>query len=113
MAEFLGGLALASDQALNRAQTSSDLAEELAKVKEDLATREQVFASSETALYLEGVNLCQIEKDLKKALRDKNMEAVDLKAKILPLRTRNVELGDKLAELKCKMVDLEDRSTWR
>jgi len=113
MVEFLEGLALASDQALTRAQTSSDLAEELAKVKEDLATMEQVFASRETDLYLEVANLCQIEKDVKKALREKSMEAVDLEAKILPLRTRNIELGDKLAELKGKMVDLEDKSTRR
>jgi len=113
MAEFLGGLALASDQALARAQASSNLEEELAKVNEDLATREQVFANHETALYLEVANLHQIEKDLKKALQDKSMEAVELEAKILPLRTRNVELGDQLAELKGKMVDLEDRSTRR
>jgi len=99
MAEFLGGLALASDQALPRAQASSDLEEELAKVKEDFATREQVFSNRETALYLEVANLRQIEKDVKKALRYKSMEVVDL--------------GDQLIELKGKMVVLEDRSTQR
>jgi len=113
MAEFLGGLALASDQALARAQASSDLKEELVKVKEDLAIREQVFANRETTLYLEMANLRQIEKNVKKALRDKSMEAVELEAKILPLCTRNVELGDQLIELKGKMADLEDRSTRR
>jgi len=113
MAEFIGGLALASDQALAMAQTSSNLEEELAKVKEDLANREQVFANLETALYLEVANLRQIEKDVKKALRDKSMEVVELEAKILPLRTCNVELGHQLTELKGKMVDLEDMSTRR
>jgi len=100
MAEFFGGLALASDQALVKAQASSNLEKKLAKVKEDLATREQVFANRETALYLEVANLRQIEKDVKKALQDKSMEAVELEAKILPLRTRNIELGDQLTELK-------------
>jgi len=36
-----------------------------------------------------------------------------LEAKILPLRTLNVELDDLLTELKGKMVDLESRSTRR
>ena len=63
-------------------------------MKEDFATRARVFANRETALYLEMVNLRQIEKDVKKVLQDKSLEAVELEAKILPLRTRTIELDD-------------------
>jgi len=83
----------------------------MAKVEEDFAARAKVFANHETALYLEVANLRHIEKDVKKALQDKSMEAVELEAKILPLRTHKVELDDLVVELKGKMADLESKST--
>ena len=41
------------------------------------------------------------------------MEAVELEAKILPLRTRTIELDDIVAELKGKVANLESRGTQR
>jgi len=113
VAEFLGGLVLASNRARARTQAFRDLEERMAKVEEDSAARARVFANRETALYLEVANLRQIERDVKKALQDKTLDVVRLEAKILPLGTRNVELEDLVAELKGKMVDLEGRSTQR
>ena len=66
-----------------------------------------------TALYLELASLRQYEKDAKKALQDKSLEVVELEARILPLRTRAVDLEDTVAELKGKVVSLEERDTQR
>jgi len=75
--------------------------------------RTKVFANRETALYLELASLRQSEKDAKKALQDKSLEAVELEAKILPLRTCTVELDDIVADLKENVANLADRSTQR
>jgi len=111
VAEFLGSLVFTSNRALARTQAFRDLEAKMTKLEEDSAARAKVFANRETVLYLEVANLRQIEKDVKKALQDKSLEAVELEAKILPLRTRKVELEDLVAELKGKMVDQESRST--
>ena len=113
VAEFLGSLVFASNRALSRTQAFRDLEAKMAKLEEDFAARAKVFANRKTALYLEVANLRQIEKDVKKAFQDKSLEAVELEAKILPLRTCKVELEDLVAELKGKMADLESRSTQR
>jgi len=113
VAEVIGDLMFASDLALSRTQASKDLEVKMAKLKEDFAARTKVFANRETALYLELASLRQSEKDSKKALQDKSLEAVELEAKILPLRTRTVELDDIVAELREKVANIEDKSTQR
>jgi len=113
VAEVLRDLLIASNQALASLQASRDLKAKMAKLEEDFAARDKVFANCETALYVEVASLCQIEKDVKKALQDNSLEAVEFEAKILPLRTLTIELNDLVAELKGKMADLESRSTQR
>jgi len=56
-------------------------------------------------------SLRQSEKDAKKALHDKGQEAVELEARILPLRTHAVELEDLMAELEGKVANMEERAT--
>jgi len=111
MAEVLGHLLFASNRALARMQASRDLEAKMVKLEEDFAARAKVFANQETALYLELASLRQTKKDAKMALQDKSLEAVELEAKILPLRTRTVKLNGIVAELKGKVADLESRGT--
>ena len=111
VAEVLGDLLFASNRALARTQVFRDLEAKMVKLEEDFAARAKVFAKRETALYLELASLRQTEKDAKKALQDKSLEAVELEEKILPLRTRTIELNDIVAELKGKVADLESRGT--
>jgi len=85
----------------------------VAKLEENLTTSTKIFTNHETALYLELASLRQSEKDAKKALHDKGLEAAELEARILPLRTCAVELQDLVAELKGKVVNLEERATQR
>ena len=85
----------------------------MAKLEEDLTTRTKIFTNRETALYLELASLRQFEKDAKNALHDKGLKVVELEARILPLHTRAVELEDLVAELKGKVVNLEERATQR
>jgi len=78
----------ASNQALARMQVSRDLEAKMVILEENFAVRAEVFANRETAL-----------------------EAVELEAKIMPPRTRTIELNDIVVELKGKVVDLESRGT--
>jgi len=64
-------------------------------------------------MYVELESLCQAEKDAKKALYDKSHEAIQLEAKILPLRNNVVELEGLVEEMKEKMASLEERATQR
>jgi len=109
----LGDLLFASNLALNRIQDSEDLKVRVAKLEEDLTARTKIFTNRETTLYLELESLRQSEKDAKKALHDKGLEAVELETKILPLHTRGVELEDLVVELKGKVANLEERATQR
>ena len=102
VAEVLEDLLFASNLALSRTQASKDLEVKMAKLEEDFAARTKVFANRETALYLELASL-----------HDKGLKVVELEAKILPLRTRTIELDDIVAGLKLKVANLEDRSTHR
>jgi len=54
-----------------------------------------------------------LEKDLAKRLHDKGQEAVQLEAKILPLRARVIEQEDEAEQTKAKMTKLEERATNR
>ena len=96
-------------------QTEARMEEELAlvetRMKEELAQQARVFAIRKTALTQELSNLLQLEKDTKKQLFDKGQEAVQLESKILPLRTRVIELEEQAEETKAKMAKLEERAT--
>ena len=113
VAEVLRDLLFTSKLELSKTRESEDLKAKMAKLEEDLATRTKTFTNRETALYLELANLRQSEKDAIKALQDKSLEAVELEARILPLRTRAVELDGIVAELKEKVANMENRSTQR
>jgi len=109
--EVLGDLLFASNLAFSRTQESEDLKARMATLEEDLANRIRTFTNRETTLYLELASLRQSEKDARKALQDKSLEAVELEPRILPLRTHAVELDDIVVELKEKVANLEKRST--
>jgi len=51
------------------------------------------------------------EKETKKLLFDKGQEALQLDAKILPLRNRVVDLEEEAKGMKAKMAKLEERAT--
>jgi len=109
----LGDFLIASNLALNRTQEADDLKVRVAKLEEELSTRTKTFTNRETTMYLELASLRQSEKDVNKALHDKGQEAVELEAKILPLRTHAVEHEELVAELKGKMTKLEERAIQR
>jgi len=113
VAEVLGDLFFASNLAISKTQESKDLEVKMVKLEEDFAARAKVFPNRETALFMELASLCRSEKDARKDLQDKNLEAVELEAKILPLRTRTVELDDIVAGVKEKVANLENKSTQR
>ena len=109
----LGDFPFASNLALNRAQEAEDLKARMAKLEGEMSTQAKTFANRETAMYVELGSLRQAKKDAKKALQDKSQEAVQLKAKILPLRTNMIELDELMVEMKGKMAKLEERATQR
>ena len=80
-----------------------------AKAKEELARKTQAFAHRETALTQELSCLRPAEKDLKKRIFDKGQEYTQLDSKVLPLRTRVVELEEEAEATKAKMTKLEER----
>jgi len=82
-----------------------------AKAKEEMTLLARAFTTRETALKQELANLHQAEKDLSKRLHDKSQEAVELEAKIVPLRTRAIELEEAAEATKAKMARHEERST--
>jgi len=84
-----------------------------AKAKEELARQAQAFAHRETALTQELSCLRQTEKDLKKRIFDKGQAYTDLELKVLPLRTRVVELEEHTEVTKAKMAKLEERGISR
>jgi len=97
LGEFLVNSSGLADQVQARmreelSQMEGKKKEELAlaekRMKEELAQQAWVFAICETALTQEFSSLHQSKKDTKRQLFDKGQEAVQLEAKILPLRTR-------------------------
>jgi len=90
----LGDFLIASNLALNRAQEAEDLKVRMAKLEEELFTQAKTFSNCETAMYVELGSLRQAEKDARKGLQDKSQDAVQLEAKILPLRTNVIELEE-------------------
>ena len=109
----LGDFMVASNLALNRAQEIEDLKARMAKLEKEMSTQAKTFANRKTAMYVELGSLRQAEKDAKKDLQDKSQEAVQLEAKILPLRTNVIELEELVADMKGKMAKLEERGTQR
>jgi len=65
-----------------------------AKAKEETNLLAHAFTTRETSLKQELTSLRQAEKNLSKRIHDKSQEAIELKAKILPLRTRAIELEE-------------------
>ena len=56
-------------------------------------------------------SLCQSEKETKKRLFDKGQEYTDLESRVLPLRTKVVELENEAEATKANMTKLEERTT--
>ena len=56
-------------------------------------------------------SLRQSERDVKKSLFDKGQDYTDLELRVLPLRTRVVELEEEAEATKAKMTKLEERAT--
>jgi len=79
-----------------------------AKAKEETTLLASAFTTRETALKQELAILRQAENDLSKWLHDKSQEAIELEAKILPLRTRAIELEEAAEATNAKMARLEE-----
>ena len=82
-----------------------------ARMKGELALQAQSFANRETTLNQELSSLRQSEKETKKLLFDKGQEALQLEAKILPLRNKVINLEEQAKGAKVKMAKLEERAT--
>ena len=76
-----------------------------ARMKGELALQAYIFANHETVLNQELSSLCQSEKETKKLLFDKDQEALQLEAKILPLRNV-IDLEEQAEGAKAKMAKL-------
>ena len=109
----LGDFLIASNLAQSRAQEAEELKAKVAKLEEEMSLNAKTFTNRETAMYVEMASLRQTEKDAKKALQDKSQEAVQLEAKILPLRTNVIELKGLVEEMTEKMARMEERATQR
>ena len=68
----LGDFVIASNLALSKAQEAKELKAKMAKLEEELSLNAKTFANRETAMYVELESLLQVEKDAKKALKDKS-----------------------------------------
>jgi len=99
--------------ALVEAKAKEDLVMAEEKKKEELAQLVQIFTNRETTLDQEISSLRQTEKEIKKRLYDKGQEYTDLESKVLPLRTRGVELEQEVEAAKAKIAKLEERATNR
>jgi len=64
------------------------------RMKGELALQAQIFANRETPLNQELSSLRQSEKETKKLLFDKGQKALQLEAKILPLRNKVIDLEE-------------------
>jgi len=82
-----------------------------ARMKEEIAHQDHIFANRETTLNQELSSLRQSEKETKKLLFDKGQETLQLDAKILPLRNRVIDLEEQAEGAKAKMPKLEERAT--
>jgi len=73
-----------------------------ASMKEELSRQAKIFANGETAMNQELRSLRQSEKETKKLLFDKGQEALQLEAKILPLRNKVIDLEEEAEGTKGK-----------
>jgi len=92
--------------ALVEAKAKEDLALAEERKKDELAQLARAFATRETALEQELSSLHQSEMDVKKRLFDKGQEYIDLESRVLPLRTRVVEMEEEAKATKAKMAKL-------
>jgi len=111
VAQGLGDFLVAFNLALSKAQEAQHLWARMVKLEEELAIKTKAFSNRETAMYAEMGSLCQSEKEVKRLLFEKSQEAVQLEAKILPLRNMVVDLEEKVEGMQAKMEKLEERAT--
>jgi len=104
-----GALLAQSNALITKTEVKVALVE--AKAKEEMTLLARAFTTRETAQKQKLTSLRQAKKDLSKRLHDKGKEAVELEAKILPLRTWAIELEEAAEASKVKMARLEERST--
>jgi len=102
---------VASSLVLSKAQEAQELQARMTKLEEELALKTKAFSNREITMYQELASLRQSEKDVKKLLFDKSHEAVQLEAKILPLRNKVIDLEEKVEGMQEKMPKLEERAT--
>jgi len=81
-----------------------------ARMNGELALQAQIFANRETTLNQELSSLRQSEKETKKLFFDKGQDALQLEAKILPLRNKVIDLEEHAEGAKAKMAKLEERA---
>jgi len=98
----LGDFLVASSLALSKAQETQELQARMATLEEELALKTKAFSNRETAMYQELASLRQSKKDAKKHLFYKSHEAVQLKAKILPLCNKVIDLEEKVEGMQAK-----------
>ncbi|KAK7342266.1 hypothetical protein VNO80_25212 [Phaseolus coccineus] len=112
----LGEFLAASNSLLVKGNVEAELLEETAQLKKELEQKDLQLRQAtkrETALNQELGSLRQSEKETKKLLFSKGQEALQLEAKILPLRNKIIELEDQAEGAQAKMTKLEERATDR
>ena len=113
LGEFFAHANSSSHKAELKTKEQQALAEDLARVKEQLANQAQSFFIRETALTQELGVLRKVELEANKKLHDKGQKYTTLLGKVVPLRAQVVGLQEKVAANKVKMVALEERSVER
>ncbi|KAK7332477.1 hypothetical protein VNO80_29229 [Phaseolus coccineus] len=112
----LGEFLAASNSLLVKGNAEAELLEETAQLKKELEQKDLQLRQAtqrETALNQELGSLRQSEKETKKLLFSKGQEALQLEAKILPLRNKIIELEEQAEGAQAKMIKLEERATDR
>ncbi|KAK7373540.1 hypothetical protein VNO80_06954 [Phaseolus coccineus] len=110
----LGEFLTASNFLLVKGNAEAELLEKAAKLEKELEQKDLQLhqaAECEIALNQELGSLRQSEKETKKILFSKGQEALQLEAKILPLRNKIIELEERLEGAQTKMTKLEERAT--
>ncbi|KAK7377729.1 hypothetical protein VNO80_03160 [Phaseolus coccineus] len=110
----LGEFLTASNFLLVKGSAEAKLLEKAARLEKELEQKDLQLhqaAKRETALNQELGSLRQSEKETKKLLFSKGKEALQLEAKILPLRNKIIELEEQAEGTQVKMTKLEERAT--
>jgi len=110
LGEFFARANSSSHEAELKTREQQALADELARVKEQLANQAQSFFIRETALTQELGILRKAELKANKRLHDEGQKCTTLLNKVVPLRAEVVELKEEAAANKAKIANLEERS---